>query len=309
MLRFNFFLKSFSVVILFVFLVFDTHKNGEVNYNNQKIIFSKNSLNIISVLKNVKVKDYFRYIDSLVNLHNLKANYTITEHILVRANHWIIDTLENTDYYRMIKKDSFVYNQKEMIVLPKGSNISIPDSTATSNILNAMHKTMVAINIPEFKLRIFQDSMLLYEFPIRVGRNEKKYLKMGNRVTDLKTITGNGKIVNHNKNPNYYNPVNGRQYYLTRRDDYKVTKLPQIPFIETEIEGIRNGQLIHPTTNPNTLNKSYSNGCIGTSEADAWIIYYYAPIGTKINISYNLNSTNENGETVMLKDIYGYNLE
>ena len=52
----------------------------------------------------------------------------------------------------------------------------------------------------------------------------------------------------------------------------KVTKLPQIPFIETEINGIRNGQLIHPTTNPETLNKAYSNGCIGTKEADAWVI-------------------------------------
>ena len=289
--------------------MFDIHKNDKVNYNNKKIIFSKNSLNIISVSKNVKVKDYFPYMDSLVNQHNLKANYTITEHILVRANHWIIDTLANTDYYRMIKKDSFVYNQKEMIVLPKGSNISIPDSTATSNILNAMNKTRIAINIPEFKLRIFQDSLLLYEFPIRVGRNEKKYLKMGNRITDLKTIAGNGKIVNYNRYPNYYNPVNGHQYYLTRRGDHKVTKLPQIPFIETEIEGVRNGQLIHPTTNQNTLNKAYSNGCIGTSEAHAWIIYYYAPIGTKINISYNLNSTNEKGEAVMLKDIYGYNLD
>ncbi len=256
MLLLNFFLKSFSVLILFVFLVFDIHKNDKVNYNNKKIIFSKNSLNIISVSKNVKVKDYFPYMDSLVNQHNLKANYTITEHILVRANHWIIDTLANTDYYRMIKKDSFVYNQKEMIVLPKGSNISIPDSTATSNILNAMNKTRIAINIPEFKLRIFQDSLLLYEFPIRVGRNEKKYLKMGNRITDLKTIAGNGKIVNYNRYPNYYNPVNGHQYYLTRRGDHKVTKLPQIPFIETEIEGVRNGQLIHPTTNQNTLNDS-----------------------------------------------------
>lgn len=269
-----------------------------------KSIFIKDSINVIWVLKNIKVRDYFNYIDSLVNQHNLKANYLMTEHILVRANHWIIDTLANTDYYRMIKKDSFVYNQKEMIVLPKGSNILIPDSTVTSSILNSMNKTRIAINIPEFKLRIFQDSLLLYEFPVRVGRNEKKYLKMGNRITDLKTIAGNGEIVNHNRNPDYYNPVNGHQYYVTRRDDYKVTKLPQIPFIETEINGIRNGQLIHPTTNPNTLNKPYSNGCIGTSEADAWIIYYYAPISTKIDITYNLNRTNEKGETTILQDIY-----
>ena len=304
MVRLNLLFGSFLLVILFLFSMFDVHKPSVVHYNSKKSIFNKDSLNIILVSKNIKVRDYFNYMDSLVNQHNLKANYKITEHILVRANHWIIDTLANTDYYRMIKKDSFVYNQKEMIVLNKGSKILIPDSTVTSNILNSMNKTRIAINIPEFKLRIFQDSLLLYQFPIRVGRNEKKYLKMGNRITDLRTLTGNGEIVNYNRNPNYYNPVNGHQYYLTRRDDNEVTKLPQIPFIETEINGIRNGQLIHPTTNPNTLNKAYSNGCIGTNEADAWIIYYYAPIGTKVVITYNLNGTNENGETIVLKDIY-----
>ena len=301
-------LKNFGVIILFIALFFYKDKNAVCMYQNN-VIFNRDSLNTILVSKNIKVKDYFNYMDSLVNQHNLKANYTITEHILVRANHWIIDTLANTDYYRMIKKDSFVYNQREMIILNKGSKILIPDSIATSRILNAMRKTVVAINIPEFKLRIFEDSLLLYKFPVRVGRNEKKYLKMGNRITDLRTLTGNGKIVNHNCNPDYYNPVNDQQYYLTRRDDNKVTKLPQIPFIETEINGIRNGQLIHPTTNQNTLNKSYSNGCIGTSEAAAWIIYYYAPIGTKITIDYSLINTNEKGETVILKDIYGYNLE
>ena len=304
MVRLNLLFGSFLLVMLFLFSMFDVHKPSIVHYNSKKSIFNKDSLNIILVSKNIKVRDYFNYMDSLVNQHNLKANYRLTEHILVRANHWIIDTLANTDYYRMIKKDSFVYNQKEMIVLNKGSKILIPDSTVTSNILNSMNKTRIAINIPEFKLRIFQDSLLLYQFPIRVGRNEKKYLKMGNRITDLRTLTGNGEIVNYNRNPNYYNPVNGHRYYLTRRDDNEVTKLPQIPFIETEINGIRNGQLIHPTTNPNTLNKAYSNGCIGTNEADAWIIYYYAPIGTKVVITYNLNGTNENGETIVLKDIY-----
>jgi len=137
-----------------------------------------------------------------------------------------------------------------------------------------------------------------------VGRNEKKYLKMGDRITDLKTKKGKGKIVAHVKDPDYYNPVNGHQYYVTRRDDLKVTKLPQIPWIETEINGIRYGQLIHPTTNPKTLKKAYSNGCIGTSESDAWIIYYNAPIGTNINIRYDLNVVNHNGENIVLKDIY-----
>ena len=78
--------------------------------------------------------------------------------------------------------------------------------------------------------------------------------------------------------------------------------------METEINGIKNGQLIHPTTNPETLNKAYSNGCIGTKEADAWVIYYYAPIGTKIKIRYDLNDVDSRGKPVILKDIYNHSI-
>ena len=131
---------------------------------------------------------------------------------------------------------------------------------------------------------------------------------MADRVVDLKTKTDNGFIVEHVRNPDYYNPVNGHQYFVTKRDDGKVTKLPQIPFMETEIDGVRNGQLIHPTTNPVTLRKAYSNGCIGTREADAWIIYYYAPIGTKINIRYDLNEVDSLNQKFTLFDIYNYGL-
>ncbi len=122
----------------------------------------------------------------------------------------------------------------------------------------------------------------------------------------MRTKTGTGTIVAHVCNPDYYNLSDGQQYYVTRRDDERVTSLPQIPFIETEINGIRNGQLIHPTTNPATLNKAYLNGCIRTKEADEWIIYYHAPIGIKINIRYDLHVNDSLGNTITLKDIYGY---
>ena len=257
--------------------------------------------------QNVNVKRYFTYIDSIIKKYDSLMPYTLTEHVLVRSNPWIIDTLQNTDYYRMKARDSFVYNQKEMIVLPMGSVIKIPDPARVIELLNAIKNTHLDINIPEFKLRIYEDSKKLYEFPIRVGRNEKKYLKMAGRVVDLKTRQGRGLVVNHVIDPSYYNPANGHRYFVTKRDDKKITKLPQIPFIETEINGVRNGQLIHPTTNPITLERAYSNGCIGTKESDAWVIYYYAPIGTKINIRYDLNATDEKGERVVLKDIYGFN--
>ncbi|GFZ76207.1 hypothetical protein GCM10011531_01330 [Aquaticitalea lipolytica] len=287
-------LKTFSYhTLLILFVIFSSTNDN-----------SKSTDKLIIVNKNIQVKSYFQYIDSIVKHYNSINNYKLSEHILVRHNPWIIDSLANTDYYRMIAKDSFVYNQKDLIVLRKGCSIKIPDSLESSNIEKEFKSTWIDLNIPEYKLRIYRDSVLLHEFLVRVGRNEKKYLKMAGRVLDLKTKTGSGTIVKHVKNPDYYNPVNGNQYFVTNRDDGKVTKLPQIPFIETEINGIRDGQLIHPTTNQETLGKAYSNGCIGTKEADAWIIYYYAPIGTKIKIRYDLNILDKNGNKQTLKDIY-----
>jgi L,D-transpeptidase ErfK/SrfK len=280
-------------------------KVGDLN----QVDSQQKSVNLVSLDTSITIENYFDFIDSIVKTYDSITSYKLTEHLLVRANPWILDTLQNTDYYRMKALDSFVYDQKQMIVLPKGNSIVIPDSIQAKNILNSFQKTRIDINIPEFKLRIFEDSVKLYEFPVRVGRNEKKYLEMSGRVQDLKTKTGKGSIVAHVQNPRYVNPVNNHEYHVTNRDDKKVTKLPQIPFLETELNGLRYGQLIHPTTNPISLGKAYSNGCIGTKEADAWVIYYYAPIGTKITISYNLEVLDKAGGTVVLKDIYGYSKE
>ncbi len=292
---------SFAALMLFLLVFFYLDYISE---EDEKII--QPLPETIHVERDVPVKKYFNYLDSIVHRYYSKDSLELSEHILVRHNPWIIDTLSNTDYYKLIEKDSFVYNQKEMIVLKKGSEIIIPDSIQINSILNLFSKTVIEVNIPEYKLRIYEDSIQLYEFDIRVGRHEKKYLKFGDRITDLRTKTGKGTIVSHVCNPDYYNPSDGHQYFVTRRDDEKITSLPQIPFIETEINGIRNGQLIHPTTNPATLKKAYSNGCIGTKEADAWVIYYYAPIGTKINIRYDLHVKDSLGNTITLKDIYDY---
>ncbi len=298
-------LKSVVFILLFSTFILKSVNKNLIPNNLGRNYTKLDSFKSVLVTRNIQIKNYFNYLDSLIKSINNKSNLPLTEHILVRYNPWIIDTLLNTDYYTMMEKDSFVYNQKELIVLRKGIKILIPDSLEIEKLIKTFSSTFLDINIPEYKLRIFQDSLLLYEFPIRVGRNERKYLKMGDRVTNLKTITGIGKIVDHVKNPDYYNPANGHQYFVTRRDDDKITKLPQIPWLVTEINGVRNGQLIHPTTNPKTLNKAYSNGCIGTKEGDAWVIYYYAPINTKVNIRYDLLNINKEGDTISLKNIYG----
>ncbi len=254
----------------------------------------------------VHIHDYFRYIDSLVVAYDSVTDYGLTEHLLVRANRWIIDTLANTDYYRLMARGSFVYDQKQAIVLRPGDSIFIPDATTAGQLLEKINTTHIDVNIPEFKLRIYEADSVLYTIPIRVGQNRQRYLKMGDRITDLRTKTGTGEIVDYRRDPAFYNPVDGKRFYLTKRDDQRTTLMPQIPWIETQINGIRYGQLIHPTTNPKSLGKAYSNGCIGTRESDAWIIYYHAPIGTKIRIRYDLKVTDSLGVERVLKDIYGY---
>ncbi|MBT8304071.1 MAG: L,D-transpeptidase [Bacteroidia bacterium] len=299
------FILSKTLLLSVTFLFFTYAIIGQITIEKR----SENELTItefVKIKRNIKVESYFQFMDSIAKACDSITPYPLTEHILVQANPWIIDTLQNTDYYLMKERDSFVYDQKKMVVLREGSRLRVPDSLHAKNIIDSFKKTRIDINIPEFKLRILQDSIVIHEFPVRVGRNEEKYLEMSERIEDLKTRTGKGRIVAYVKDPEYRNPVDNKQYFLTKRDDGKYTKLPQIPFIETEINGLRYGQLIHPTTNPETLGKAYSNGCIGTNESDAWVIYYFAPINTRITIRYDLNVLGENGEKIKLKDIYQY---
>lgn len=272
------------------------------SYFSEKITLPKT----YQVAEDISIANYFGFMDSLTANFNRFSNYQLTEHILVSYNPWIIDTLASTDYYKMMERDSFVYDQKELHVLKKGQVLQLPDSTNSKKFEDILETTWIDINIPEYKLRIYQDSVLLYTFQVRVGQNRSKYLAMGDRITNLRTIHGLGKIVGHVKNPSYYNPTNKKRYYVTKRDDGKTTKMPQIPWLETEINSVRNGQMIHPTTNPKTLGKAYSNGCIGLSEGSAWIVYYHAPIGTKVRIRYDLEIMDEGGKRITLKDIYKY---
>jgi L,D-transpeptidase catalytic domain len=121
---------------------------------------------------------------------------------------------------------------------------------------------------------------------------------------DLRTPIGKGEIVKIERIPVYRNPETGERYELTRRDDGRTTKMPIIPSLEPAINGIRPGKVIHATTNPQSLGKAYSHGCIGMTEANAWTIYYSAPLRTKVIYRYDLKIRDIHGDTVRLKDIY-----
>ena len=272
--------------------------------STDSLAFSKDIFDYHQVNREVTIRNYFEFLDTIVRYYDDLVSYPIHEHLLVRANPWLLDRLIATDYYLLMEQDSFIYDPQSIIILQPGDSLKIPGVKKVDELLEQLSLTTIDINIPEFRLRILEDDKVLYSFPVRVGRNEKKYLAMAGRKVDLRTHTGRGEVVRINKNPLFINPSDNRRYEVTRRDDGKLTKLPRVPWIELELDGRRYGQLIHPTTNSVTLGKAYSNGCIGTSEYAGWVIYYHAPIGTKVEVRYELEIVNEVGDTLLLEDIY-----
>lgn len=260
----------------------------------------------IPVTKTVVIGDYFDFLDALVSQYDTLVPYALSEHLLVRANPWIIDTLENTDYYRQMALGNFVYDQKKMAVLHPGDTLFMPGPQTAAALLAKMADTRLDINIPAFQLRIIEGDSVLYAYPVRVGKNRKRYLALIGRRENLRTRTGVGEIVRISRDPLFLDPVTGEKFKYTRRDDRKTTLMPQIPWIEPELDGNRYGQMIHPTTNPVSLGKAASNGCIGMREADAWRVYYHAPIGTKVVVRYDLMEINEKGDTLRYDDVYRF---
>lgn len=262
------------------------------------------------VPREIRVKEYFRFIDSLVSRYDSLTPYPLTEHLLVRANPRIIDTLENTDYYRQKERGVFVYDQRKLPVLHTGDTIQIPDSLHAVALLERMSKTWIDINIPEFTMRVVEGEDTVQCMTVRVGQHKKRFQEAIRRVEDLRTRPGVGKIVRINREPTLFtDPHTGKKYKDTKRDDGRRTLMPLIPWLEPEINGVRIGQMIHPTTNPETLGRAYSNGCIGCTEGEAWRLYYYAPVGTKVVIRYDLLLISPKGDTTVLRDIYRWGVD
>jgi hypothetical protein len=258
----------------------------------------------IVIADDIKMKDYFPFMDHLVSRIDTSSNNTLDEYILVHANPWILDTLRSTDYYIQKAKGRFIYDQAELVILHKNDSLIVPDSATTSQIRQKLASTLIDLNIPEFRMRILQGEDTILNCKVRVGQNRTRFLALAGREVDLRTPSGKGEIVRIARVPYYIDPVTGKRYDSTRRDDGRYNKLPIIPWLEPSIGGIRHGTMIHPTTNPATLGKASSNGCIGTTEADGWTIYYNAPVGTRVIFRYDLEVPDANGNVIALKDIY-----
>jgi lipoprotein-anchoring transpeptidase ErfK/SrfK len=258
----------------------------------------------VVVPRDIRVKSYFRFLKETVEAYDTAVPYPLNEHLLVRANPWIIDTLASTDYYRRKQRGDTLYVQPDAVVLHQGDTLFLPDSLQAFSLLERMQNTLIDVNIPEYRLRILEYGDTLYSFPIRVGKNKVRYLETAGREVDLRTRPGRGAVVRINRYPTFTDPVTGKKFTHTKRDDKITTLMPQIPWVEVELDGRRYGQMIHPTTNPETLGKAYSNGCVGLGEADAWRFYYYAPLGASVVFRYDLEIIGIRGDTLLLPDIY-----
>ncbi len=259
-----------------------------------------------SMPRAVRIADFFPVMDSISEAMDTLTGYSVHPHLLMRANGWILERLVHTDYYQMAARDSFVYDQSQEIVIREGEQLFIPGEKWGVQLSERIALTWIDINIPEYALRIMEGQREVMKISIRVGQNRKGYFADGDRLADLRTKTGTGKISGINYHPIFANPRTGARYETTRRDDGRRTLLPLIPSLDPEINGVCTGQLIHCTTNPETLGRAYSNGCIGVGEADMWRIFSRAPEGTFIRIRYDLQVEDESGEQILLPDVYGY---
>jgi len=255
------------------------------------------------VSRAVSMKDYFAFIDS-ISAARLDSSVSFREYILVNANPWIIDTLRSLNYYQQKAKGLFVYDQSEQIIFHPGDSLLIPDSPAIVTLTEKLRSTRIEVNIPEYKLWVIQGPDILLTCKVRVGQNKNKYLDYYQKEVDLRTPVGEGEIVMVRKNPKYVDLETGEDYVETKRDDGRRTKMPIMPSLTPTINGTVTGSLIHATTNPKSLGKVYSNGCVGTSEPDIWSIFYAAPVGTKVRFRYDLEITDEHGLPKKLRDIY-----
>ncbi|MCB0853665.1 MAG: L,D-transpeptidase [Bacteroidetes bacterium] len=252
----------------------------------------------------VVIHDYFSWINQRIERYDSLLPYSLNDGILIHANSWLIDTFAHSDYYYQQARGVMIENQREYTVIKPGDTLRIPSVKEARMIEEKLDQVRIDVNLPEYKLRLWSGDSLICVIPIRIGQNGRKYLATEGREFNLRTIIGKGTIVNILEDPRYVSFSTGKEYIYTRRDDGKTTRMPQIPSFEPEINGVCHGQLIHATTNPNTLGKAYSHGCMGTREEDAWRIYFYVRPGTPIEIRYDLYGVDEAGNPVEFEDVY-----
>lgn len=173
-------MKNFLLIIFSLALASCVNKNKnhvEDKQQTETNEIAKKSIEL-RINEDVPINSYFKWMDSIVAVHNQTHNYDIDEYLIVHNNPWIIDTLAHTDYYYLMDRGIFNEDSQSLIALKKDQVLVIPDSLQTQELKAQLDATSLELNIPEFRLRIIQNENELYKFPVRVGKVGKKYLEM-----------------------------------------------------------------------------------------------------------------------------------
>jgi len=168
--------------------------------------------------------------------------------------------------------------------------------------LDANKNYEIYVNIPSFTLSLISDGVVEKKYKIRVGKPKTP------------TICGVGSITRKFVT-SYFRYSSGPQKgevirYSNIRNTYngKIVKRIKIPYekikgLELEINGEITGQIIHATTNPETMGHACSSGCVGMSIEDTLDLYKRVEAGTKVLIEYNLVEYND-GVFYFYEDVY-----
>lgn len=145
---------------------------------------------------------------------------------------------------------------------------------------------LIDINIPEYKLQIYAEGELIFKGPIGVGR------------TNHETPLGEYMVMNRIENPTWY--PKGKDPVLPG---------PTNPLGQYWLGLSIKGYGIHGNTNPASIGRLASSGCIRMKNEDIQYLYHLIQVGTSVTIRYQTlfleQKSDEEPYLRILQDVYG----
>lgn len=159
----------------------------------------------------------------------------------------------------------------------------------------------IIVNLPSYEL-FFIIADKVESYPVRIGKKSHP------------TEIGKGYIINKIRKPVFrYTIGDNAGEVITQSRIYdqpngKLIKVIPMPYedmrsLEPYINGKRNGQMIHSTTNSETIGYPWSSGCIGLKIDDMLKLYEKVPLHTELEIRYDVLRYNEN-TLLLYADVY-----
>jgi len=140
----------------------------------------------------------------------------------------------------------------------------------------------IVINVPAKRLSLVQGATLVRAYPVAIGRPWTQ------------TPRGSFRILQKAKDPTW--APKGRK---------PVPPGPGNPLGHRWMRISASGYGIHATNEPNSIGQARSHGCIRMSRADAEDLFDRVVLGTPVEITYDLDGYDNEGNPTRFADVYG----